>query len=403
MILRSLTLQNFRNYPKQEFTFSNSLTVIVGPNAAGKSNLVEAISLLSTGKSFRTDKERQLVQFGKPIARIRAKVSEAKPPLTPPYQGENTKGAPSLIRGRTQEAASLRGVDGWGGFEEGGDDLEVTVMESAKFVLQKKYLVNAVSKRRVDFAGRLPAVFFTPLDLDIVSGQPGNRRRFLDDVLEQVDMDYRLALSTYTKALRQRNALLDQVQNTGVRNDQQFAYWDKLLITNGSIITQKREEVINYINSRHKAMFPFVLEYDKSIMSEERLLQYKHAEVGAGSTLVGPQRDDVIIKSHMKNGEPVAASAGSLGEPMEVKYFCSRGQQRLVTLELKLSQISLIKERREEDPLLVLDDIFSELDSEHINQVLSMANEYQTIITTTHKEFIDGIGEKDVEVVELGK
>ena len=140
-------------------------------------------------------------------------------------------------------------------------------------------------------------------------------------------------------------------------------------------------------------MFPFTLEYDKSIMSEERLLQYKHAEVGAGSTLVGPQRDDILVKSHNKDS----------GELEEVKYFCSRGQQRLVTLELKLSQISVIKERRGEDPVLVLDDIFSELDSAHIDQVLGMANEYQTIITTTHKEFVDGIGKKDVEVIELGK
>lgn len=360
MILKSLSLQNFRSYPKRELIFSNSLTIIVGPNAAGKSNLVEAISLLSVGKSFRTDKERHLVQFGKPMARIKGVVASAS----------NAMG------------------------EEGNtDELEVTVMESAKFVLQKKYLVNGVSKRRVDFASRLPAVFFTPLDLDIVSGQPGNRRRFLDDILEQVDMDYRLALSTYTKALRQRNALLDQIQKTGIRDDQYFAYWDKLLITNGTIVTQKREEIINYINSRQKNMFPFTLEYDKSIMSEERLLQYKHAEVGAGSTLVGPQRDDILVKSHNKDS----------GELEEVKYFCSRGQQRLVTLELKLSQISVIKERRGEDPVLVLDDIFSELDSAHIDQVLGMANEYQTIITTTHKEFVDGIGKKDVEVIELGK
>ena len=372
MILQHLTLQNFRNYAKREFTFSPDLTVIVGPNAAGKSNLVEAISLLSVGKSFRTDKERQLVQFGKPMARVKGS--------TLSLRAKNERG--NLV----DEIASSHTPR-----NDESDDLEVTVMESAKFVLQKRYLVNGVSKRRVDFAGRLPAVFFTPLDLDIVSGQPGNRRRFLDDILEQVDMDYRLALSTYTKALRQRNALLDEVQKSGQRDEARFSYWDNLLIKNGGVVTQKREEVIEYINAREKKMFPFTLEYDKSVMSEERLLQYKHAEVGAGSTLVGPQRDDVIIKSHNE----------ASGELEDVKYFCSRGQQRLVTLELKLSQIAVIKEKKGEDPLLVLDDIFSELDSEHIDQVLGMANEYQTIITTTHKEFVEGIGGKAVEVIEL--
>jgi DNA replication and repair protein RecF len=370
MILKNLSLQNFRSYAKREFTFSNSLTVVVGPNAAGKTNLVEAVSLLSTGKSFRTDKEKQLVQFDKPVARIKGVVAS------------NAMGEEAL----NEATSNVANHD-----SDHIDDLEVTVMESGKFVLQKKFLVNGVSKRRADFAGRLPAVLFTPLDLEIVGGQPGNRRRFLDDVLEQVDMDYRLALSTYTKALRQRNALLDQVQETGARDEERFSYWDNLLIHNGGIITQKREETINYINNRQKDMFPFTLEYDKSVMSHDRLLQYRQAEVGAGMTLVGPQRDDVIVKSHNRDSR----------ELEEVKYFCSRGQQRLVTLELKLSQISLIKERTGEDPLLVLDDIFSELDSEHISQVLQMANDYQTIITTTHREFIEGVGLGDVEVIEL--
>lgn len=392
MVLQHLSLQNFRSYTKSEFTFSPTLTIIVGPNAAGKSNLVEAISLLSIGKSFRTDKERQLVQFGKPMARIKGVIEEGSKETEEPKETEEVEHLSPLAH-LSPVAPQI--------------ELEVTVMESAKFVLQKKYLVNGVSKRRADFAGRLPAVFFTPLDLDIVSGQPGNRRRFLDDVLEQVDMDYRLALTTYTKALRQRNALLDQVQKSGVRNDQHFAYWDKLLINNGTIITQKREELIEYINEREKTMFPFVLEYDKSVMSEERLLQYKHAEVGAGSTLVGPQRDDVIIKSHNKDS----------GELEEVKYFCSRGQQRLVTLELKLSQIAVLEISGElstdpstrsarsvqNQPLLILDDIFSELDSVHIEQVLQMTHEYQTIITTTHKEFVEGVGLEDGEVIELGK
>lgn len=353
MIVTSLSLQNFRNHKKATFVFDPKLTVIVGPNASGKTNLVEAICMISTGKSFRTGKELQMVAFEKQVTHIKGEIVEA----------ENT------------------------------DTIEITLALSATGFLQKRYLINGVSKRRASLRGLLPTVLFTPLDLDIVAGQPGAKRRFLDEILEQTDQDYANAHATYQKALRQRNALLEQVQATGRRDADRFAYWDNLLIKNGQLITEKREAFIRHINLREKTLFPFTLEYDKSLMSEERLLQYKDAEVGAGMTLVGPQRDDVIIQSM----HPVSR------ELEDVKYFCSRGQQRLVTLELKNAQISYLKERLQVQPLLVLDDIFSELDNTHIGYVLQMTNEYQTIITTTHKEFLEANMGKVNAVIEFNK
>jgi DNA replication and repair protein RecF len=237
----------------------------------------------------------------------------------------------------------------------------------------------------------LPVVFFTPLDLIIVSGQPGDKRRFLDEVLEQTDPFYAAALTTYTKALRQRNALLEFVQKNGHRDEERFAYWDELLIVNGKMITDKREAFIVYLNQRTKNLFPFTLVYDKSLMSAERLLQYRDAEAGAGVTLVGPQRDDIIILSQ----HPVS------NDLEDVRYFCSRGQQRLVTLELKNAQIAYFQEQLEAQPLLVLDDIFSELDSEHIKLVMHMASDFQTLITTTHKEFVTDVGLGQAEMIEL--
>ena len=180
-------------------------------------------------------------------------------------------------------------------------------------------------------------------------------------------------------------------QKQGRRDEERFAYWDELLITNGQIITKKRETFINYINQHSKKLFLFTLVYDKSLMSQERLLQYKDAEVGAGMTLVGPQRDDLIIQSE----HPISK------ELEDVKYFCSRGQQRLVTLELKNIQISYLQRELEVQPILVLDDIFSELDSEHIAQVMSLASNFHTIITTTHKEFISEQIDKETAVIEL--
>jgi DNA replication and repair protein RecF len=356
MFLKELSLQNFRSYSKAHFTFDPKLSIIVGPNAAGKTNLVESLSLISTGKSFKAGAEKQLISFGKQVAHIKGTLQDGE-------QSDDTEA------------------------------LEMVIAQTPTGFLQKKYTVNNVPKRRTGFAGRLPAVLFTPLDLDIVSGQPGERRRFLNEVLEQTDQQYDAALTLYTKALRQRNALLEDVQRIGVRDEERFAYWDNLLIANAHIITEKREALINYINAQTKTLFPFMLTYDKSLMSRDRLLQYKHAEIGAGVTLVGPQRDDVFVQTF----HPVSE------ELEDVKHFCSRGQQRLVTLELKKAQISYLEEQLQTQPLLILDDIFSELDSKHIDHVLHMTNRFQTIITTTHKEFVSFDGVEDPHVIELGK
>src|SRR6266567_8034634 len=179
MFLKSLSLQHFRNYSKATLPFDQNLTVIVGPNASGKTNLVEAISLLSFGKSFRTSKEKQLIAFGETVARATGDVVSA--------ESDETK-------------------------------LEVVVSDLPG-QLFKKYLVNGVSKRRASLAGLLPMVLFTPLDLALVSGQPGDKRRFLDEVLEQTDQRYAAALLLYSKALRQRNALLELTQKSGRRDE----------------------------------------------------------------------------------------------------------------------------------------------------------------------------------------
>lgn len=357
MHLKYISLHHFRSYPKAQFAFHPQLTVIVGPNASGKTNLVEAISLVSTGKSFRTGKEKQLIGLGENVARVKGEIVSATPDSD--YRNDE-------------------------------DKIEIVLAENPQGLLQKRYLINGVSKRRSALVGIMPTVLFTPLDLAIVSGQPLDKRRFLDEVLEQTDHEYASALQQYTKALRQRNALLDVAQKNGRRDEERFSYWDNLLIAAGSVLTAKRQIFIDYINKKEKELFPFTLLYDPSLMSRERLLHYKDAEVGAGMTLVGPQRDDILIETI----HPVSQ------EPEDVKYFCSRGQQRLVALELKKAQISYLKEQLQTRPLLVLDDIFSELDSAHIEQILHITSDLQTIITTTHREFLGTTGNKTA-VIEL--
>lgn len=342
MILQNLFLQNFRSYTKSEFDFKSGTTLIAGPNTSGKTNLIEAIFLLSTGHSFRAERDIEVIRFGQDLGRV---------------------------RGETEKR------------------LEVIITRDS----QKKYLVNGVSKRKIDFAGNLPVVLFSPLDLEIIVDSPFLRREFLDEVLKGVDRDYRIASIAYAKGLRQRNALLDKAKETGRRDDKHLSYWDNLLIENGQTIIKKREELIAFFNKEEKEIFNFTIFYDKSLISEERLLQYREAEVAAGVTLVGPHRDDFTV--HMFNNQRRITH--------NVRLFGSRGQQRLVILQLKLLALSFIEKAIGERPLLLLDDIFSELDSKYIKHVLSLTIKQQTIITTTHKEFVPKRLLNKMEVVEL--
>jgi len=349
-VLKSISLQNFRSYDKKKFNFEET-TLIVGPNTSGKSNLVEAIYLLSTGKSFRTDKDTQMLKFTEEVGRVKGVVN--------------------------------------------ADELEVLLTngEVNGGSQYKKFLVNGVAKRRVDFAGKLLAVLFSPQDLEIIIESPALRRNFLDEVLEQVDRNYRIASIAYTKALRQRNALLEVARETGQRNEKQFEYWDNLVIENGNIITQKREEFTNFINSSPKDIFDCVVEYDKSLVSKERLVQYEREEVAAGVTLVGPHRDDFSV-SMFNGGDKTTHN---------VKFYGSRGQQRLAILQLKMLQLMFIEKLLGERPLFLLDDIFSELDEGHIQLILEEIGKQQTIITTTHEEFIPRKLLKLMKVVNLQK
>ena len=374
MFLRSLSLQNFRNYEKAKFEFAKNTTVVVGPNTAGKTNFTEAISMLTTGKSPRAEKDEDIIGFGETSARVTGEV------------GSNSSDKDSvelqvILVKRDPSAGSTNSL------------------QASSGQVSRKYTVNKVAKRRVDFAGNLLCVLFSPEDLDIIIGGPSLRRRLLNEILEQTDRDYRNAYSVFEKALRQRNALLYNARETGRGaaqralpggNEKQFEYWDKLIIENGNIVTKKREELIQNINNFSKDIFDFIAFYDKSTITEERLLKYKDAELASGVTLVGPHRDDVGFS--MLSGNSTH----------DIKSFGSRGQQRLTILQIKIIELSLVEEKVGIRPILVLDDIFSELDSGHIKLIFDILGKQQTFITTTHREFIDD-KLKDFQVVELGR
>lgn len=344
MYLKSISLQNFRSFKEKSFSFSPQTNLIFGPNTAGKTNILEAIYLLATGQSFRAEVEKEMIKEGEEIARISCELTEA-----------------------------------W--------LLEIvltTGQVSGQPAPHKKYLLNNVSKRMIDFVGSLRAVLFWPEDLDLVTNSPSRRRRYLDFVLCQVDREYRRSLTVYEKGVRQRNRLLERIRDEGIGRNQ-LLFWDKLLIKNGALITDKRAEFIEFINNYHLSSMIYSLEYDKSVISEARLAQYTQEEVAAGVTLVGPHRDDLKFLLSERN----------------LSLFGSRGEQRMAILWLKLAELNFVTEKTGERPLLLLDDIFSELDHQHRDLVLKVIPEQQTIMTTTDLHLIEKSYQEQIKVIKL--
>ena len=339
MILTNLTLQNFRSYAKKTFEFSPETTLIVGPNASGKTNILEAIMFLATGKSFRADADREAIVWGSELARVRARISNES-------------------------------------------ELEIVITQGevlGQKAPMKKYLVNGVPRRQIDFVGNLRAVLFWPEHLELVTDSPSLRRRYLDSVLVQVDREYRRSLMSYERGLRQRNRLLDLI-NEGKAGRGQLLFWNQLLIRTGGYLTDTRAAFIDFVNKNNN----FTLEYDKSVISESRLAQYAKEEVAAKATLVGPHRDDFTFFVGGK----------------DMSKFGSRGQQRLTVLWLKLAELSYIEKEIGERPVLLLDDIFSELDDMHRELVVDLTAKQQTILTSADGDIMSIIA-KDAMCIEL--
>jgi DNA replication and repair protein RecF len=359
-MIKKLALSNFRNFTKREFNFSPNITAIVAPNACGKTNILEALYLLATGRSFKAHLEEEMISYDCDLARVSG----------------------VFLAGASGDEYNLEVVLTRGQINIGEDKFERTS--------RKKLYVNGVSRRLIDFTSNFKVTLFGPWDMDLVTGSPSLRRHFLDMVLSQTDLEYRRSILSYEKGLRQRNRLLFKVREEGISRSQ-LLFWDKLLIKNGNYITEAREEMVSFINQREGlGSQSFNLEYDKSPISEGRIDQYREEEVAAATTLVGPHRDD--IKFEIINSKPEAC-ARDLGR------YGSRGEQRMAILWLKLAELAYIEKKTFEKPTLLLDDIFSELDHEHRAIVMGACLDRQSIITTADPHYIVGLNE--LEKIEI--
>ena len=336
MKIFDLKLTNFRNHTKLSVDLDDNLTLITGPNGSGKTNILEAIYILATGKSQRARYDKDLIQHKKDFCTIEGNIQT---------DGEKL-------------------------------NLQIQIQRNERFenVSIKKAKINKVAKSMQYFTGIFNAVLFSPEDIELITDSPSLRRRYLDTVLSQVDIKYKRALNSYTKAVRQRNKLLERISE-GDNAWSQIDFWTKQLLENGQLIQETRDKFFKTIKTPiekngkrlNTDKTKIEINYIKNEINEERLEEYKNREIAARTTLIGPHRDDfeMCFNSH---------SASEFG---------SRGEQRSCVLALKLSELEYIEKVKKEKPVLLLDDIFSELDEKHQQAVLDVIEDQQTTITTT--------------------
>lgn len=330
---------------EQQVRFQAPKIILVGENAQGKSNLLEAVEWLACLSSHRTSRDRDLIQTNQPQALIQSEIVRASGPL----------------------------------------ELGVVLRQSGR----RSLLVNGeIVARSVDFLGHLNAVQFSSLDLELVRGGPTERRAWLDRVLTQLEPIYAHLWQTYHQILRQRNALLKQIPNQ-VSDVSQLPLWNQQLATAGVRLMRRRHRLIERLgplaqawqakisDHREKLTLSYGANIAATTQAPEALWQAFMEKIQArtvaeqmqGTTLVGPHRDDVEF---MINDTPA-------------RQYGSQGQQRTLVLALKLAELELIETVIGEPPLLLLDDVLAELDLQRQNQLLStIENRFQTIITTTH-------------------
>ena len=339
MYLKKVLLENFRSYERKLVEFGEKTNLILGPNGSGKTNLLEAIYFLSNGKSFRGASGNQLIKWDEKLASVRGKI------VNKDYEKE----------------------------------IEVQLLREESGSLKRRFLTEKVIKTRAQYWGETKVVVFGPEDLRLITSSPTRRREFLDQIFSNIEWRYASAGLQYQKALKHRNELLDLIA-TGKADKSELFYWNQSLIKNAQIIQNFR---LNWIKSSNLFMRghenheinKLSINYQPSIISTEKLDELYRLELQSGYTKCGPHLDDFSIEY-----------ADFETKDKNIALWGSRGQQRLAVLALRLAQINYLEEQYEEAPILLLDDIFSELDDEHRKIVTDVCQKYQSIFTSAEEE-----------------
>lgn len=346
MKLLTLTLKNFRNHKNLDLSFEGESYLITGPNGSGKSNILEAINLLATTKSLRARYDKDMIAWDEPFAKVSGKVQ---------------------LSTDTADTTLL--------------ELNIITDQAETNRSKKTFKVNTGQRSATKFAGNFLSVLFTPTDIDLLTGAPAQRRKYFDQVLVQTTNDYKKSSHAYEKIIRQKNALLAQDFYTTAAHTQ-LDYWNTKLTEEAEVIQLHRLDYITFLTKQigkyHTALETTLASYDltyyKSDASSQHLTVMLDREKQAHRSLVGPHRDDFKLFAQTKD-------LGSFG---------SRGQQRTALLALKMCELDYIEQKRGIRPILLLDDIYSELDPKHKAAINQIIDQQQTIITTAHDAF-DGV------------
>jgi recF protein len=341
MIIKSIELADYRNYDFLNMQFDKGTNILYGDNAQGKTNILEAIFVSATTKSHKGSKDGEIVRFGKEESHIRTYLEK---------EGVETRVDMHLRKSKSKGIA----IDG-----------------------QKV-------KKAADLLGLCNVVFFSPEDLGIIKNGPGERRRFVDMELCQLDSFYFYNLNHYNKIVNQRNKLLkDMFMNPDLKET--LSIWDMQLVSFGSKVIERRklfaEQLNDIIYDIHKKLSgdkeEIAVHYEPDVEIEEfekRLKTNQERDIKSKITSVGPHRDDFSF---------------TVGD-VDIRRYGSQGQQRTAALSLKLSEIELVKKITKDTPILLLDDVLSELDSNRQNYLLNSIGDIQTIITCTGlEEFVN--------------
>lgn len=341
MVIESIKLENFRNYETLELTLDPGTNIFYGENAQGKTNILESVYLCGTTKSHKGSKDREMIRFDQEEAHIRMKLDR--------------------------------------------DGSSYSIDMHLKKNRPKGIAINGVPIRKAgELLGLGNFVFFSPEDLNIIKSGPGERRRFVDLELCQLSKVYLFQLSNYNKILNQRNKLLKEITFRPEYLDT-LDVWDRQLVQYGERVIREREKFVGRLNEIiggiHQRLSggreTLVIHYEKNVELEEfeaRLTANRDRDLKLRTTQAGPHRDDLCF---------------DIGG-MDIRKFGSQGQQRTAALSLKLSEIELVKQEIKDTPVLLLDDVLSELDSSRQKYLLDGIHDIQTLITCTGlDEFVE--------------
>ena len=352
MIIESLELKNYRNYDELHMQFSPGTNILYGNNAQGKTNILEAIYVCCTTKSHRGSKDREMIHFGEDESHIKMTVRK--------------------------------------------NDVPYRIDMHLKKNKTKGVAVNGIPIRKAsELFGIVNVVFFSPEDLNLIKNGPAERRKFIDLELCQLNKLYVHSLVSYNRVLMQRNKLLKELF-FHPEYEQTLDVWDMQLAQYGRNVIRYREEFIAHLNeiiydihlklSGGKEHLKIV--YDPNTRAdrlEEDIRQSRQQDMKQKTTLAGPHRDDIGFFIAMHADVNVRGTFISPGD-IDIRKFGSQGQQRTAALSLKLAEIEMVKKLVKDYPILLLDDVLSELDGDRQNELLSAIQHIQTMITCTGLE-----------------